>query len=80
VRRSSGDAVLTYERKEQPLPKLGPFVAQLDKLLEEHDEPMNNVRGFNRPGSRFSIGLMMGNSDRQVHGQDGSNTDGVASW
>jgi transposase len=23
-----------YERKDQPLPKLGPFVAQLDKLLE----------------------------------------------
>ena len=23
-----------YERKEQPLPKLGPFVEQLDKLLE----------------------------------------------
>jgi len=30
----SGETVLTYERKEQPLPKLGPFVAQLDKLLE----------------------------------------------
>jgi transposase len=30
----SGDTVLTYERKEQPLPKLGPFVEQLDKLLE----------------------------------------------
>ena len=29
-----GDTALTYERKEQPLPKLGPFVAQLDKLLE----------------------------------------------
>jgi len=30
----SGETVLTYERKEQPLPKLGPFVGQLDKLLE----------------------------------------------
>ena len=30
----SGETVLTYERKEQPLPKLGPFVEQLDKLLE----------------------------------------------
>jgi len=30
----SGETALTYERKEQPLPKLGPFVAQLDKLLE----------------------------------------------
>ncbi len=30
----SGDTVLTYERKEQPLPKLGPFVEQLNKLLE----------------------------------------------
>ena len=30
----SGETVLVYERKEQPLPKLGPFVAQLDKLLE----------------------------------------------
>jgi len=26
----SGETVLTYERKEQPLPKLGPFVEQLD--------------------------------------------------
>ena len=24
----SGETVLTYERKEQPLPKLGPFVEQ----------------------------------------------------
>ena len=30
----SGETVLTYERKEQPLPKLGAFVEQLDKLLE----------------------------------------------
>ena len=30
----SGETVLTYERKEKPLPKLGPFVEQLDKLLE----------------------------------------------
>ena len=30
----SGETVLSYERKEQPLPKLGPFVEQLDKLLE----------------------------------------------
>jgi len=30
----SGETALTYERKEQPLPKLGSFVAQLDKLLE----------------------------------------------
>jgi len=30
----SGETALTYERKEQPLPKLGPFAAQLDKLLE----------------------------------------------
>jgi transposase len=30
----SGETALVYERKEQPLPKLGSFVAQLDKLLE----------------------------------------------
>jgi transposase len=30
----SGETALTYERKEQPLPKLGPFVEQLNKLLE----------------------------------------------
>src|SRR5437764_12139885 len=30
----SGETVLTYERREQPLPKLGPFVEQLNKLLE----------------------------------------------
>jgi transposase len=30
----SGETALVYERTEQPLPKLGPFVAQLDKLLE----------------------------------------------
>src|SRR3984893_468499 len=30
----SGETVLTYERKEQPLPKLGLFVEQLNKLLE----------------------------------------------
>jgi transposase len=29
----SGETAPAYERKEQPLPKLGPFVAQLDKLL-----------------------------------------------
>ena len=29
----SGETAPVYERKEQPLPKLGPFVAQLDKLL-----------------------------------------------
>ena len=32
-RAQRGDGAI-YERKEQPLPKLGPFVAQLDKLLE----------------------------------------------
>src|ERR1700682_302065 len=30
----SGETLLTYERKEQPLPKLGLFVEQLNKLLE----------------------------------------------
>src|SRR5436190_21411685 len=34
TRHGSGETVLSYERKEQPLPKLGPFVEQLDKLLE----------------------------------------------
>ena len=28
----------------------------------EHGEPMNGVHGLNRPGSRFSIALMMGNT------------------
>ena len=34
----SGETVLTYERKEQPLPKLGPFVEQLNKLLSGLDK------------------------------------------
>ena len=48
----------------------------------EHREPMNNAQGLNRRGSRFSIALMMGNSesgedtDRQIHGEVGSNADG----
>ena len=29
-----GETAPVYERKDQPLPKLGPFVSQLDKLLE----------------------------------------------
>jgi transposase len=32
----SGGTVLSYERKEQPLPKLGPFVEQLDAVLAEN--------------------------------------------
>jgi transposase len=32
----SGETVRTYQRREQPLPKLGAFVEALDKLLEEN--------------------------------------------
>lgn len=32
----SGETVRTYQRREQPLPKLGAFVEVLDKLLEEN--------------------------------------------
>src|SRR6478735_5987077 len=59
----SGETVLTYERKEQPLPKLGPFVEQLDKLLEANmakpgrTQPSKRVSAF--PESRRS-GLLPG--------------------
>jgi transcriptional regulator with XRE-family HTH domain len=40
----SGEAAFAYERSVQPLPKLGPWTADLDRLLETNDRKARRER------------------------------------